>query len=39
MQSCSAFFRIVQKAGKDLLPRKHCLKVLREYMYSVSTPE
>lgn len=39
MQSCSAFFRIMQKAGKDLLPRKHCLNVLREYMYSVSMPE
>lgn len=39
MQSCSAFFRIMQKAGKDLLPHKHCLKVLREYMYSVSTPK
>lgn len=31
MQSCSAFFRIMQKAGKDLLPHKHCLKVVREY--------
>ena len=29
----------MQKAGKDILPRKNCLKVLREYMYSVSMPE
>ena len=39
VQNCYALFRIMQKAGKDLLMGKDCLKVLREYMYSVSTPE
>lgn len=39
MQSCSAFFRIMQKQAKTSCRANTVYKVLREYMYSVSTLE